>query len=256
MVLGFYPGVAPETVRQILRLTRLGVYDTTHFGGMQPGFYLQLFAPDERLVPMSDEAEKALVPVKGERSNLHHRRGTLSMPAAVAGDPGSAVSAFSIMLGDSPHVDGKQAIFGRVESGMEVLDRLEQIPLWAGTNRPDVRLTILQAEVVPESALPGLVLERARPLADVLDDGPLPALAVRAHALLRERCVRCHGSDGPAGGLDLTSQAALFRGGKHGPAIYCGNGLSSLLRESESRHPTNLSCRMRGHRSALPTSRC
>jgi cyclophilin family peptidyl-prolyl cis-trans isomerase len=231
MVLGLYPDVAPETVRQVLRLARLGVYDTMHFGAMQRGFYLQLHAPDERLVPMNEEAEKALIPVKGEHGDMHHRRGILSMPPAVAGEPDSAVSAFSIMLGDAPHVDGKQAVFGRVESGIDVLDRLEQIPLSAGTNRPAVRLTILQAEVVPESALPGLVREAVRPLAEILDNGPLPALAVRAHTLLRERCVRCHGVDAPAGGLDLTSQARLVRGGKHGPAIYRGNGLSSLLRK-------------------------
>src|SRR5262249_51794831 len=157
----------------------LGVYDTMHFGGVQPGFYLQLYHTDERLVPMSEEAEKSLTPIHGELSNLHHHRGTLSMPPAVSDDPDSAVSAFSIMLGDASHVDGKQAIFGHVESGLDVLDRLEAVPRQEGTTRPAVRLTILQAEVVPESALPGLVLEKARSVADILDEAPMPALAVR-----------------------------------------------------------------------------
>jgi hypothetical protein len=68
MVLGCYPEVAPDTVRQILKLTRLGVFDTMHFGAMQRGFYLQLYNPEERLISMSEEAEKALVPIKGELS--------------------------------------------------------------------------------------------------------------------------------------------------------------------------------------------
>jgi cyclophilin family peptidyl-prolyl cis-trans isomerase len=231
VVLALYPDVAPETVRRILEFTRLGLFDTTHFGSMQPGFYLQLFNPEERLTPPPEGFEKLMTPIPAELSTLHHRRGTLSMPPAVTGDPDSAVSSFSIMLGDAAHVDGKQAIFGHVESGMEVLDRLEKVPLWGGTQRPAVRLTILQAEVVSARDLFGLVLEKARPLADVLDDGPFPALAVRARALLKERCFRCHFGDKLSGGLDLSSQASLFRGGKHGPAVYRGNALSSLLRK-------------------------
>jgi cyclophilin family peptidyl-prolyl cis-trans isomerase len=231
IVLAFYPDVAPETVRQMLRLAGLGVFDTMHFGDMQPGFYLQLYNPEERLVPMSEQTEKSLTPIKGELSHLHHRRGTLSMPAPAKDDPDGAVCAFSIMLGDASHVDGKQTVFGHVESGMDVLDRFEQVPLWGSTHRPEVRLTILQAEVVAEDALPQLVLEPARPIADILHDGPLATLAVRATDLLKQRCISCHGREKPAGGLNLTSQADLFRGGKHGPAIYRRNALSSPLRQ-------------------------
>jgi len=231
MVLGFYPDTAPLTVQQILRLARLGVFDTMHFGSIEPGFYLQLFNPEERLIPLSEEAEKALMPVKGELSKVHHRRGILSMPPASKDEPDSAISGFSIMLGDAAHVDGKQAVFGEVERGLDVLDLFEQVPRWAGTIRPEVRLTILQAEVVAPEALPNLVLEKARPIVDILNDGPYPALAVRAHKLLQERCVRCHGGDKPAGDLALTSEAGLFRGGKHGPVVYRGNALSSPLRQ-------------------------
>jgi cyclophilin family peptidyl-prolyl cis-trans isomerase len=229
MVLALYPDVAPETVAQVLRLARLGVYDTTHFGAMQPGFYLQLYNPDERLAPLSEEAEKSIKPIRIERSGLHHRRGTLSMPAASSSDPDTANSSFSIMLGDTPHVDGKQTVFGHVERGIEVLERIEQVPRWASTPRPELRLTILQAEVVPEPALPGLVLEGARPLADILHKEPLPALAVRANALLTERCLHCHGGDKPAGKLAMSSQPALDAGGQHGRAVYRGNALASPL---------------------------
>jgi cyclophilin family peptidyl-prolyl cis-trans isomerase len=231
MVCALYPDVAPETVARVLELARLGVYDTMHFGGLQPGFYLQLDNPEERFTPLGDEGEKAQKPIPIERGALHHRRGTLSMPAASTGDPDTALAAFSIMLGDAPHIDGKQTVFGQVERGSEVLDRLEQVPLWNSTSRPELRLTVLQAEVVPESALPGLVLETARPLIDMFDQEPLPALAARAHNLLKERCIGCHDGNKRAGGLDLSSQAGLFQGGKHGRSVYRGNALASALRK-------------------------
>ncbi len=230
MVFALYPDVAPETVARVLRLVRFGAYDTTHFGALEPGFYLQLFNTDERLSPLTDAAEQALKSpglVNAEPSRLPHRRGTLSMPPA---PEGSVVSAFSIMLGDAPHVDGRQTVFGYVEAGLDVLDRLERMPRWNGTQRPAVRLTVLQAEVVSAKDLPGLVLEGPRPVEDVLDQAPLPALAARARTLLKDRCVRCHQGAAPAGGLDLASQKGLFCGGKHGPAVYRGNGLSSPLR--------------------------
>jgi cyclophilin family peptidyl-prolyl cis-trans isomerase/cytochrome c553 len=230
MVVALYPDVAPQTVARVLELTRLGVYDTTHFGAMKPGFYLQLYNPEERIVPFGDEGEKAQKPIPIERSSLHHRRGTLSMPPAGGDDPDSASVSFSIMLGDAPHIDGKQTVFGQVVRGMDVLDRLEKVPLWNGTTRPELRLTILQAEVVSEPMFDGLVLQEARPLSDILNQEPSPALAVRANNLIRARCVRCHGTEKASGGLSLTSQAALVRGGQHGPAVYRGNSQSSLLR--------------------------
>ena len=58
----------------------------------------------------------------GFENNLKHTRGVLSM--ARSGHPDSAGSQFSIMHDDAPHLDGQYAAFGKVTSGMEVLDAI------------------------------------------------------------------------------------------------------------------------------------
>jgi cytochrome c553 len=48
--------------------------------------------------------------------------------------------------------------------------------------------------------------------------------------LLREHCAHCHGSDAPQESeLDVTSLAALLRGGANGPAVVPGDASASLL---------------------------
>ena len=55
-------------------------------------------------------------------NDLKHLRGTLSM--ARTSDPDSASSQFFIMHEDAPHLDAQYAAFGRVTSGMEVVDKI------------------------------------------------------------------------------------------------------------------------------------
>jgi hypothetical protein len=47
--------------------------------------------------------------------------------------------------------------------------------------------------------------------------------------LLIERCIDCHSGAKPKGGLDLTKKAAMFKGGKNGPAIVAKNFEQSVL---------------------------
>jgi len=49
--------------------------------------------------------------------------------------------------------------------------------------------------------------------------------------LLLKRCIECHQSADPSGGLALDTQMALGRGGESGPAVQPGNATSSLLIE-------------------------
>ena len=49
--------------------------------------------------------------------------------------------------------------------------------------------------------------------------------------LLRAKCVRCHGGEGRKADLDLTTHAALFKGGESGPAVVEGKPDESLLYE-------------------------
>mmetsp|Transcript_43821 Transcript_43821/g.70433 ORF Transcript_43821/g.70433 Transcript_43821/m.70433 type:complete len:228 (-) Transcript_43821:338-1021(-) len=147
--LAFYPEVAPQTVRHILRLARRGLYNTNHFFRVDKGFVAQVAdVVGGRTAPM-DAHQKAIASdsVQGEFSELKHVRGTLSM--ARYDDPNSGTSSFSILLGAAPHLDSKYAVFGRLVAGEEVLSAMEAMP----TRKegmfvmPNERLTILSSYV-------------------------------------------------------------------------------------------------------------
>jgi cyclophilin family peptidyl-prolyl cis-trans isomerase len=125
---GFYPTVAPKTVDHIFKLVRLGGYNTNHFFRVDKGFVAQVAdVASGRSAPMNEEqrreAEKTVV---GEFSDVKHVRGILSMGRY--DDPDSGSSSFSMLLGNSPHLDGKYAIFGKVTKGDDTLAKLEQVP--------------------------------------------------------------------------------------------------------------------------------
>jgi mono/diheme cytochrome c family protein len=58
-----------------------------------------------------------------------------------------------------------------------------------------------------------------------------PRFETEVAAILAVRCQRCHGSEKPKGGLDLTSAKSLSRGGESGPAVVPGKVDESLLVE-------------------------
>jgi mono/diheme cytochrome c family protein len=54
-------------------------------------------------------------------------------------------------------------------------------------------------------------------------------LANRAQALLKAKCVRCHGEKRPESGLDLRSRATILKGGESGPGLIPGQPDASLV---------------------------
>ena len=60
----------------------------------------------------------------GVENNLKHTAGVLSM--ARTNDPNSAGSQFFIMHEDAPHLDGSYAAFGKVVSGMDVVNEIAE----------------------------------------------------------------------------------------------------------------------------------
>jgi peptidyl-prolyl cis-trans isomerase B (cyclophilin B) len=58
----------------------------------------------------------------GFKNDLKHTEGVLSMARAMM--PDSAGSQFFIMHRNSPHLDGQYAAFGKVTSGIEVVDAI------------------------------------------------------------------------------------------------------------------------------------
>ena len=178
IVLALYPDVAPHHVAQLLKLTQLGVYNTTHFVRIEPNFVIQFAEAQDRPVAFKAEQKDAIHTIKAEFSSLKHVRGVLSM-ARADNAPDSGETSFSILLGNAPHLDGQYTIFGRVESGMEVVDILAGAPLAIDPvtkktlSRPITRLTVLRADVVKESALKDAALRGPIELPEQIDDATL-----------------------------------------------------------------------------------
>ncbi len=134
IVLALEPDRAPETVENFLRYVREGFYDGTIFHRVIDGFMIQGggFTEDYR-------KKETHAPVPNESDNgLENARGTIAM--ARTQDPHSATSQFFINVAHNDFLDyGAQgpgswgyAVFGRVVEGMEVVDRIRQVPTARG----------------------------------------------------------------------------------------------------------------------------
>ena len=160
IVLGFYPTVAPVTVEHILRLVRMGGYNTNEIFRVDKGFVAQVQGVDGgRRAPMSKalrEVAKRNVP--DEFSEHTHKRGMLSMGKFDAPDTGT--SSFSMVLGDAKFLDGKYTVFGRVVGGDHVLKKLEAIETVRDGIfvKPKTRVEVVSAVVMHSDGAGGLVL--------------------------------------------------------------------------------------------------
>jgi cyclophilin family peptidyl-prolyl cis-trans isomerase len=119
----FLPEVAPNHVKNFLELARSGFYDGTKFHRVIPGFMVQGGDPnskqDDRRLHGTGGSGKN---VKAEFNKTPHTRGVLS--AARSSNPDSASSQFFLMVADAPHLDGQYSAFGKVVSGMDVVDKI------------------------------------------------------------------------------------------------------------------------------------
>ena len=104
LVFALYPTVAPRTVEQFLTLNRAGVYDTTHFRRLEPGFVLQTGTAEDRTIPLNITQKALIHKLPCECApGVRHRRGVLSL-ARPDDDPNGGETSFSILLGDAPHL--------------------------------------------------------------------------------------------------------------------------------------------------------
>ena len=114
---------APITVQNFVSLAKSGFYDGLTFHRIMDGFMIQGGDP---LGNGTGGAENNIVgefKSNGIVNNISHVRGTISM-ARASGDENSASSQFFIVQKDSVFLDGDYAAFGRVTSGMEVVDKI------------------------------------------------------------------------------------------------------------------------------------
>jgi peptidylprolyl isomerase len=114
------PDLAPNHVARVIELTKQGFYNGIVFHRVIDGFMAQGGDPTG-----TGAGGSGLPDLKAEFTNsLHFTRGIVA--AARTNDPDSANSQFFIMFADAPWLDGQYTIWGRVASGMDVVDKIKK----------------------------------------------------------------------------------------------------------------------------------
>jgi cyclophilin family peptidyl-prolyl cis-trans isomerase len=132
--LELYPDAAPKTVENFLRYVKDGHYDGTQFHRVIDGFMIQGgaytadFSPRPTRPPIPNEAESS------SKAGLHNVPGTIAM--ARTSNPDSATDQFFINVATNKSLDFRApdpanigyVVFGKVVSGMDVVDKIAKMP--------------------------------------------------------------------------------------------------------------------------------
>ena len=155
-VVELYPDKAPKTVDNFLQYVRDKHYDGTLFHRVIPNFMIQGGGFDANYVqkptraPVAHEGRQAL-----EKGGPRNITGTLAM--ARTNDPQSATAQFFINVKDNAFLDPSAqsygyTVFGRVISGMAVVEKIKSTPTGSGgpfpTDVPKTPVLINSATLV------------------------------------------------------------------------------------------------------------
>ena len=120
---------APKTVDNFVAYVKAGQYDGTIFHRVIPNFMIQGGGMSK---DMSEKPTKAPIALES-RNGLVNQRGTIAM--ARTADPNSATAQFFLNLKDNAFLDQANArdgqgyaVFGKIVSGMEVVDKIAAVP--------------------------------------------------------------------------------------------------------------------------------
>ena len=120
---------APKSVDNFLQYVKAGHYNGTVFHRVIPNFMIQ---GGGMTADMKEKATRAPIPLES-KNGLNNERGTVAM--ARTNDPNSATSQFFINVKDNEFLnaaasrDGNgYAVFGKVVSGMDVVDKIRVVP--------------------------------------------------------------------------------------------------------------------------------
>jgi len=148
IVIELNPEKAPVTVKNFLRYVNDGFYDGLVFHRVWPGFMIQGGGFTPELIE-----KPTRMPIKNEASNgLSNLRGTVAMARGQAAN--SASSQFFINVTNNAGLDyGKAitypdgsidtagyAVFGKVVKGMEVADKIVNVPTTTKTSKKGATL--------------------------------------------------------------------------------------------------------------------
>jgi len=150
---------APVTVANFLEYVKAGFYTDTVFHRVIKGFMIQ---GGGMTADMTKKPNRA--PIKLESMNgLQNLRGTIAM--ARTNVPDSATSQFFINHVDNAMLNGKgpgtgYAVFGKVVTGMEVVDAIAAVPTTSRAGHRDVPAEPVVIKAVTLKAAPPAVPAR------------------------------------------------------------------------------------------------
>jgi peptidyl-prolyl cis-trans isomerase B (cyclophilin B) len=144
ITLSFTPDKAPMHVRNFLRLAQAGVYDGMSFHRVVKGFVIQSGHLPTRTAPLAEAQQRYVRMLKAEFNDQPHEKGTLSM--ARLADEDSASASFFIVTARATALDGKYTVFGKVESGLDVVEKIEAVAVNGET--PVERVELKKVTVV------------------------------------------------------------------------------------------------------------
>lgn len=121
-----YPEIAPNTVNNFISLINKNYYDGIIFHRVIRGFMLQGGDPQGTGTGGPGYEIKGEFSSNGFENNLKHTPGVLSMARTMVSD--SAGSQFFIMHQAAPHLDGEYAAFGKIIEGMDVVNKIAEMP--------------------------------------------------------------------------------------------------------------------------------
>jgi cyclophilin family peptidyl-prolyl cis-trans isomerase len=134
----FYPEDAPIAVNNFVSLAKEGFYDGTPFHRIVKGFVIQ--GGD----PTGTGTGGPGYRFKDEAVKKDYEKGVLAMANA---GPNTNGSQFFIVTAEAcPWLDDKHTVFGRVADGMDVVDRISELPRDAG-DRPREDVAIERVEL-------------------------------------------------------------------------------------------------------------
>ena len=152
IVLEFFDDIAPKHVESFKLHAQNGYYNGTTFHRVIPGFMIQggdpLTKSEDRsrhgtggnaakYFGIGTESDESSWDLPAEFSATPHTRGILSM--ARSNNPDSGGSQFFICVADARFLDNQYTVFGKVVSGMDVVDAIVSSPRDARDN-PDDRI--------------------------------------------------------------------------------------------------------------------
>ena len=136
---------APITCENFEKLVKQGFYNGLTFHRIIPGFMIQGGDPEGTGMGGPGWSIKGEFAHNGVNNPIKHTRGVISMARSM--NPNSAGRQFFIMPKDAPHLDGEYAAFGRVVSGIEVVDEIAAVATdW--NDRPRTPVVMEKVEIV------------------------------------------------------------------------------------------------------------